>query len=150
LASIEKRAQLTRERGQAMKTRADAYFADWEAQVAGIQDPERRKRVETSYATRKKSYDRIIQSMQQAGKDFAPLLSALKEIQQLLQGKPNKEQVAAAKDLFMRANWRCADVQRSLMDVERELGILAAEFAGRTDAAAPGGKEKKAPAKVSP
>jgi len=131
LARMEERAQLTRERAQAMKSRGDAYFADWEARIAGIQDPESRRQVEASYDKRKKSYDRITRFMQKAGKDFTPLLSMLKEIQQLLEGERSRENVAAAKDLFMRANWRCGDVQRSLMEVEREFQNLAADFAGQ-------------------
>jgi len=131
LARMEERAKLTRERAQAMKARADAYFAGWEAQIAGIQDPERRKQVEASYGKRKKSYDRITRFMQQAGKDFKPLLAELNEIKNLLEGERSQEKVAAAKNLFQRANWRCTDVQQSLMEVEREFELLAADFRGK-------------------
>jgi hypothetical protein len=140
LARMEERAKFTRERAQAMGAKVDAYFADWEAQVAAIQDPERRKQVEASYARRKKAYNRITEFMQKAGKDFAPLLSSLKEIQILLEGNPDSQKVAAAKELFSRANWRCVDVQKSLMEVEREFEILAADFAGKGGMATPAGK----------
>ena len=136
---MEARAQLTRERYHAMTNRANAYFADWGAQIAGIQDLERRKQVEANYTKRKKSYDQITQFMQTAGRDFAPLLSALKEIEKLLEGKPSQQQVAAAKELFARANWRCVDVQRSLMEVERQFGILAEDFTGKKTAKSPAG-----------
>jgi Protein of unknown function (DUF2959) len=140
LTRMEERAQLARERAQAMKTRADAYFADWEAQIGGIQDVERRKQVEASYAKRKKSYDRITRFMQQAGKDFKPLLSSLTEIKTLLEGERSQEKVAAAKNLFRRANWDCTDVQRSLMEAEREFDNLAADFSGNSATASPARK----------
>ena len=140
LARMEERAKLTRERAQAMKTRSDAYFADWEAQIAGIQDPARRQEVEANYARRKKSYTQITRFMQKAGTDFKPLLSALKEIQTLLEGERSQDKVAAAKELFRRANWACVDVQRSLMQVELELEILAVDFAGKGTPASPAGK----------
>ncbi len=131
LARMAERANTTRERALAMKSRGDAYFADWEVRITGISDPERRKDAEASYANRKKSYDRITKFMQQAGKDFKPLLASLQEIQRLLEGERSPEKIAAAKDLFMRANWRCTDVQRSLMQVEVEFELLAADFAGK-------------------
>ena len=131
LARMEERAKFTRERALAMKSKGDAYFADWEARIGGIQDPERRQEAEASLAQRQKSYDRITKFMQQAGKDFKPLLAALKEIEKLLAGERSLEKLAAAKDLFMRANWRCTDVQRSLMQVELEFELLAADFGGK-------------------
>jgi hypothetical protein len=139
LAKMEERARLTRDDAQLMKSKGDAYFADWEAQIAGIQDAERREQVKAGYSKRKKSYDRIIQFMQNAGKDFRPLLEMLKEIQALLEGERSQERVAAAKDLFMRANWRCGDVQRSLMEVEREFEFLAADLAGKSNTPSPAG-----------
>ena len=47
----------------------------------------------------------------------------------ILENNPDPGQIAAAKDLFMRANWRCLDVQRSLMATEAEFTFLAADFA---------------------
>jgi hypothetical protein len=140
---MEARAQLTRERALAMKAKGDAYFADWEAQIAGIQDPEKRKQLEANYAKRKKSYARIIESMQEAGKNFTPMLSELKEIQKLLEGERSQEKVAAAKELFRRANWQCEDVQRSLMTVEREFDSLADDFAVKNHSAPSSGKDNQ-------
>ena len=75
------------------------------------------------------SYDRIVEDLQDARTNSEPLLSHLKAIEQLLQGNPTAADVAKAKDTFMKANWRCIDVQRSLMEVEAEFTFLAADFA---------------------
>lgn len=145
LAGMEERARLTRERALAMKSKGDAYFAEWEARTAGIEDPERRRQVEASYAKRKKSYDRINMFMQQAGKDFIPMLEQLKQIKTLLEGERSQERVAAARDLFSRANWRCTDVQRSLLEVEKEFENLAADFAAEKKEAAPPRSDRSTP-----
>jgi hypothetical protein len=119
---------LTAERARAMKQKGKAYFAEWEARTAEIQDPEKRRNAESRYDVRKRSYDRIVENLQQARANFEPLLSNLGQIQALLEGNPDLPSVAAAKDLFMQANWRCIDVQRLLMQVEVEFEFLAEDF----------------------
>ena len=129
LTSLEKQVQRTGERAQAMKRNTSAYFAEWEARTAEIQDPAKRRSAESRYTTRKRSYDSIVTNLQEARRNFDPLLSYLKQIQTILEHNPDPGQIAAAKDLFMRANWRCLDVQRSLMTTEAEFTFLAADFA---------------------
>lgn len=129
LTNMVELVQATAKRAQAMKQRGDAYFADWEARTAEIQDPEKRRNAESRYSVRKRSYDRITENLHQARTNFEPLLADLRQIQNLLVNNPDPAKVAAAKDLFMHANWRCIDVQRSLMEVETELTFLAADFA---------------------
>lgn len=138
LAKMEERAAHTRELAQTLKKKGDAYFAGWEARTAAIQDAERRQDAEASRTRRKKSYDRITLYLRKAGADFPPLVDTLKEIRDLLSGKPTQREVSAAKNLFMQANWRCSDVQRSLMEVEIEFELLAADFAENKSAVANG------------
>jgi hypothetical protein len=140
LASMKERAKLTQERAQLMKSRGDAYFADWEARIEAIADPEARRQAESARAKHKTSYDVIIQQMQLAGKSFRPLVSELEGIKTLLGGERSKEKVAEAKDLFMQANWNCVAVQRALMRTELELDFLATDLAGQAQGAAAGPK----------
>jgi hypothetical protein len=67
--------------------------------------------------------------MQEAKTAFLPFVNKLTSIKQLLEGTRDEKSIAAAKDLFMQANWHCIDVQRSLMQTEEELDKLAASFA---------------------
>jgi hypothetical protein len=136
LASMKERAKLTQERAQLMKSRGDAYFAQWEAPATA--DPEARRQAEAAQAKRKTSYDLIIQQMQLAGTKFRPLVAQLEEIKSLLGGERSKEKIAAAKDLFTQANWNCVEVQRALMRTETELGFLAEDLSGKTQASPPG------------
>jgi len=69
------------------------------------------------------------QSMQQAKDNFFPFLSSLNTIKTLLEEPRDDKSVAAGREAFMSANWRCIDVQRALMETEGELDDLAASFA---------------------
>jgi len=140
LAKMKARAKLTQERAQLMKSKGEAYFADWEAQAAAISDPEARRQAEGAHAKRKIAYDTIVEQMHLARTNFTPLLAELEQIKTLFEGEHSKENIAAAKDLFMRANWHCVDVQRALMATERELNSLAAGFSGKEQGIPP---EKK-------
>jgi len=129
LGRMEVLARAMGKRIDEMEKRGDAYFVDWEATTAGIQNQEARQRAEQKYAQRKKSYDAIGKFMREAKTAFLPFVNKLRSIKQLLEGTRDEKSVAAAKDLFMQANWNCIDVQRSLMQTEEELDKLAASFA---------------------
>jgi hypothetical protein len=130
LARMKERAKLTQERAQLMKSKGDAYFAEWEARTGASADPAARRQAEAAQAKRKTSYDLIVRQMQMARTNFTPLLAELEQIKTLLEGERSQEKIAAAKDLFTQANWHCVSVQRALMRTEDELGILATNLAG--------------------
>ncbi len=140
LAKMKERAKLTQERAQLMKSKGDAYFAEWEARTGAIADAETRRQAEAGRVTRKASYDLIIQQMQLARTNFIPLLAELEEIRTLLESERSKEKIAAAKDLFMQANWHCVSVQRALMRTEDELNLVATDLAGKAQGTPPGQK----------
>ena len=141
LEKMKERAKLTQERAQAMKARGDAYFAEWVPPTGTESDADARRKAEATQAQRKTAYDRIIQQMQLAGANFTPLLEELEQIKTILEGERSKEQVAAAKNLFMEANWHCVIVQRALMETERHLASLAAGFAGDEKSSSAEGKK---------
>jgi len=129
LGRMEILARAMGKRTEEMKRRGDTYFADWEKSTSAVQDPNAKQRGERSYAERKKSYDSIRQSMQQAKDNFFPFLSSLNTIKTLLEEPRDEKSVAAGREAFMSANWRCIDVQRALMETEAELDDLAGSFA---------------------
>jgi hypothetical protein len=131
LAAMKERAKLTQERAQAMKAKGDAYFADWEVKTGALTDASARQQAAKARTQRKATYDQIIQQMQTARSDFTPLLKELEQIKALLEGERSQERVAAAKDLFTKANWHCVNVQRALMTTEQKLDSLAADFSGK-------------------
>ena len=128
LARMEDLAKAVAKRAQEMKQRGDAYFADWEARTAAIQNPDEKKKAEAHIADRKASYDEIQRLMQEAKGNFMPFVAELTAIKALLEGNRDQQSIANAKNLFARANWHSLDVQRSLMQMEGEFDKLVATF----------------------
>jgi hypothetical protein len=115
-------------RAQEIKQRGDAYFADWEARTAAIQNPDEKKKAEAHFADRKASFDEIKRLMQEAKGNFLPFVDELTTIKTLLDGPRAPQDIAKAKDLFAIANWHSLDVQRSLMQMESEFDKLSASL----------------------
>ncbi len=67
--------------------------------------------------------------MQEARAGFLPYVGYLDEIKAVLEKSTDAKSVAMAKELFMKANWRCIDVQRALMNIEAQFEQLADSFA---------------------
>ncbi len=130
LSRMESLAKALGQRAEEMRQKGSAYFSDWETRTASIQNPEQRRQAQDRYADRKASYDAISRDMQEARKNFLPFVEELTNIRTLLEGERDPKSVARAKDLFMRANWHCLDVQRALMQIEGEFDRLAASFGG--------------------
>lgn len=128
LAQMEELAKAMAKRAQEMKQRGDAYFADWEARAAAIQNSEEKRNAEAHLSERKASYDEIKRLMQEAKGNFLPFVDELTTIKTLLDGARDQQSIAKAKDLFGRANWHSLDVQRSLMQMEDEFEKLAKAF----------------------
>jgi hypothetical protein len=129
LARMEALAKAFGKHAEEMKQTGNAYFSDWEARTDAVQNPEARDRAKKRYSERKSSYDAIIGYMQDAKANFMPFVAELTKIKTLLEGERDQKSIALAKDLFMRANWLCIDVQRALMSMEQEFDQLAASFA---------------------
>ncbi len=129
LGRMEELAQAVGKRAEEMKQRGEAYFLDWEARTAAIQNPEARQRAEKRYVERKACYDGINKFMQDAKANFISFMTDLKGIKATLEAGRDEKSIAKAKELFMHANWRCIDVQRALMEIEDRFDRLAASFA---------------------
>ena len=127
LARMGTLARAFGKRADEMKEKGPRYFAEWEAQTASIKDPAVRQRAEQRYDERKQSYDTINRCMQDARGNFMQFVQDLTGMQEIL-GRGGDDKTTTARDLFMRANWRCIDVQRSLMQIEDELDRLADSF----------------------
>jgi chromosome segregation ATPase len=129
LVTMEEQAANARTRADAMKAKGQEFFADWEQQIKGIQNEDIRKAAEKRLAKRKKSYDKILSTMQDAKGQLVPFMSDLNDIKTLLDAELTRSSVASAKNLIRDASWHGNDVADSLQDVERELDRVAAELA---------------------
>ncbi len=129
LVKMEQKANRARERADAMKEKGQAFFADWEQQVKTIQNEDIRKEAGKRLAKRKKSYEKILATMQEAKEQLVPFMSDLNDIRKLLDSELTTASVASAKSTIRQANWHGEDVRESLIDVEKELDRVAAELA---------------------
>ncbi len=128
LARMETLARALGTHADEMKARGNAYFAEWDSKTASLSDPGERRKAEEQLSERKRAYNSIVRSMQEARKNFRPFVDEVTTIKTLLEESRDADGVKKAKDLFMRANWHCIDVQRSLMEMEAEFDTLIAGF----------------------
>lgn len=129
LVKMEALATRARERATEMKQKGEAFFGDWEAQVASINNEDIRKEAAGRLAKRKKSYDKIISAMQDAKQELGPFLSDLNDIKTLLDSELTPTSVSKTKSIIKKANWHGTDVREALSDVEKELDRVTAEMA---------------------
>ena len=129
LAKMEEKAKGARERADSMREKGQAFFSEWEQQVKTIQNEDIRKEAAKRLAKRKKSYDKILSTMQEAKAELVPFMSDLNDIKKLLESELSASSVASTKSLIRQANWHGEDVRDSLTDVEKELDRVAAELA---------------------
>ena len=129
LAQMKVLAKAFGKRAEEMKQRGNAYFSSWEERTAALQNPDARQRAEKRLDERKQAYDAINNFMQDARTNYISYVGYLDEIQAVLERSTDPQSIAAAKELFMKANWRSIDVQRALMNIEDQFEQLAASFA---------------------
>jgi chromosome segregation ATPase len=129
LVKMEGKAKSARERAVSMKEKGQAFFAEWEQQVKTIQNEGIRKEAEKRLAKRRKSYGKILSTMEEAKEQLVPFMSDLNDIRKLLDSELSSGTVASTKSLIRQANWHGEDVRESLSDVEQELDRVAAELA---------------------
>jgi chromosome segregation ATPase len=129
LTKMQEKAENARKRADMMKSKGAEFFNDWETQVRSIRNEDIRKAAEKRLAKRKKSYEKILTSMQDAKEQLVPFMSDLNDIKKLLDAELTASSVASAKDLIRQANWHGEDVLETLTDVEKELDRVAAELA---------------------
>ncbi len=128
LTRMETLAKALGKRAAEMKEKGSAYFAEWEARTAAIQNADLRRHAEQRYNERQSSYNSITQFMQDARRNFIPFLEDLQSIKTIFEGAHDQKSIYQAKELFRQANWRCLDVQRALLEIEAEFDRLAASF----------------------
>ena len=129
LVNMEEQAKVARDRAQTMQENGAAAFQEWEKEVKTINNADIRKAAENRYEKRKKSYDKILNAMQEAREELVPFMSDLNDIRKLLESELTTDTVAATKSTIRSADWHGEDVRDSLTDVEKELDRVAADLA---------------------
>ena len=110
-----------RARGQAIQARGDAYFADWSASIARIQDRQVRERAERFQPELHQAFSRIKQASQQAGAAFKPFMSGLRMLRVQLDKPPPPGADDATKDLIRTTREHGGEVLHALSGINTEL-----------------------------
>ena len=115
-----------RKRGQDMRTQGEAYFAEWQKELAQVKNPEIQKLASERQARLKESFDNIRNVAEPLRTQFDPWLSDLKDLQKYLGNDLTISGVDAAKGLFKTTREQGTKVQKSMDALVAELNTVAA------------------------
>jgi hypothetical protein len=123
---LESAAKTTAKRGQDMKAAGEAYFKQWEAQMASVQSEEIRKLAAERKAKLQETFSNIRKYSEPLKAQFDPWMSDLRDLQKYLSNDLTIAGVEAAKSLFVKATSEGTEVQKSMDALIAELNSVAA------------------------
>jgi hypothetical protein len=115
-----------RARGQAIRIRGEAYFDQWQQQLAAVSDAQVRQRAAERRAEVKQGFERVRQVTQGPRDAIKPFLLSLRELEVVLEGNLTASGVAAAQDLFRSSREKGARLQQGLEAILTELDAVTA------------------------
>ena len=118
-AKIRKRAQNMREQGQ-------AYFKQWEKELAEVKNEEIRNLATERKAKLQETFESIRKYSEPLKAQFDPWMSDLKDLQRYLSNDLTIGGVDAAKSLFSKTTTGGLEVQKSMDALVAELNTVAA------------------------
>src|SRR5262245_11464714 len=123
---LDATAKKVRDAAAGMDEKGKAYFADWDAQIAGIQNED----IRAGSAERKEAVEANFKDIQaEYGKSrdsFKPLMTNLMDIRTALKADLTMNGLAAIKKSVKTVNGQAEDVKESLVKLEksfREMGV---------------------------
>ena len=126
LGELDSAANRVKKRGQDMKEQGQAYFKQWEKQMAEVQNPEIRNLAEQRKAKLQQAFDNIKNYTDPLKAQFEPWVSDLKDLQKYLSNDLTIAGVDAAKPLFAKTRAEGVEVQKSMDGLVGELNTIAA------------------------
>ena len=126
LANLESVAEKAKKRGAEMKAQGQAYFAQWEKQMAQVKNPEIRNLAVQQKAKLQATFDSIKQYTEPLKAQFDPWLSDLKDLRTYLSNDLTTSGVDAAKGLSAKTQSEGMEVQKSTNALVAELNTIAA------------------------
>jgi hypothetical protein len=109
-----------------MKAKGQAYFKDWEKELAEVSNPEVRKLAQERKAKLQATFDSIKTFMEPARDQFNTWLANLKDLQTYLNNDLTIGGIDAAKELIGKTKTNGHAVQQSLDKVIAELNTIVA------------------------
>ncbi len=126
LANLESTAVKAKKRAADVKAQGQAYFANWEKELAQLQNPEIRNLAVQQKAKLQAAFDSIKTVATPLKAQFDPWLSNLQDLQKYLSNDLTISGVDAAKPLFAKTQTEGFEVQKSMDALVAELNTVAA------------------------
>jgi hypothetical protein len=126
-------ADWTVSRAPSMQKASADYFGTWQAEVGGIANESLRKKAQKRLDAVRKSYDKVVASLQEAGKEFRPFLSNLDDIEKTLANDITPGGVKAIRGTADDANFNVKKVRRDIADAIEELGKMEKSLSSETN-----------------
>ncbi len=114
-------AAWTAARAQSMQATSKSYFDGWQADVTSISNESLRKQAQKRLDKVRKSYDKSILSLKEAGEKFKPFLSNLDDVQKTLANDVTAGGVKAIRGTAGDAKFNLKKVRSSVADALEEL-----------------------------
>jgi hypothetical protein len=115
-----------RARSQAMQARGDAYFEQWQENMAKVSDPERRALAEAHRPELQEGF-RQIKALSQEGRGaFDPFLSDLRQLRNALENDPTCINANSSRDRIRDAMEHGEHAERCIAGIEHELDTMSA------------------------
>jgi hypothetical protein len=134
VSKLESVAEKARKRGQEMKDRGQAYFDQWQQQMAHVQNAEIRQLAEQQKAKLQQAFDAIRKLTEPLKSQFDTWMTDLKGLQTYLGNDLTVSGVNAAKNLLEKTQAEGMDVQKSLDALISELNSVQATITPSTGA----------------
>jgi len=128
VANLESAANRARKCSHEVKEQGKAYFAQWEKQLAEVQNPGIRALAVERKAKLQQAFDAIRQYAEPLQAQFDPWMSDLKDLQKYLSNDLTIAGVDAAKPLFAKTQNAGLEVQKSMDALVAELNTVAASI----------------------
>jgi hypothetical protein len=126
VAKLESTAANIRKRAQNMKAQGEAYFKQWETELAQVNNQEVRKLADERKATLQKTFQSIRQVSEPLKAQFDPWMADLKDLKVFLGNDLTIAGVDSAKSLFTKTTNEGLEVQKSMDALVAELNTVAA------------------------
>ena len=126
LDQLESTAKRVREATESMEARGQAYFADWDTQIAAIQNEDLRSRSAERREAVEASFSEIREDYRSAQEEFQPLMNDLRDIRTALGADLTMDGLDAVKKTTKHANESAEDVKETLEELSagfRKLGV---------------------------
>jgi hypothetical protein len=118
-----------RARADAMRARGNAYFEEWEEDLAGTNDEQARRAALERRARLRECFEEIRKSSQQAREEFRPFLSNLRDLRIVLGNNLTLIGIDSARTLIAQTRSDGQRVKRALDGVLGELNSVSATLA---------------------